>query len=144
MSVRDWPSNGRNQTQQYEARVVDYHWVAQLQLARGGGRLYILGGTLHLSKGNLCCVFRQDLGCCAHPKAGRSTFFSCFQPFFFFLNIFSEFPPKIKNHLKKTFIYSFLILSKILSGTNSMNTFTCLGCEKMSSNKNKWHHGHNL
>ena len=36
----------------------------------------------------ICCVFRPAFGCCAHPKAGRTAFFSCFQPFFFILNLY--------------------------------------------------------
>ena len=27
------------------------------------------------------CVFQPAFGCCVHPKAGLTTFFSCFQPF---------------------------------------------------------------
>ena len=36
------------------------------------------------------CVFWPAFGCCAHPKAGRYTFLSHFQPFLFTSNIFGE------------------------------------------------------
>ena len=35
-----------------------------------------------------CCVFWPAFGCCAHPKAGSTNFFSRFQPFSFFFNLF--------------------------------------------------------
>ena len=38
-----------------------------------------------------CCVFRPAFGCCVHPKAGGNTFFSCFQPFLFILNLLYSF-----------------------------------------------------
>ena len=31
----------------------------------------------------MCCVFWPAFGCCVHPKAGRNTFFSYFQPFLY-------------------------------------------------------------
>ena len=36
----------------------------------------------------MCCVFRPAFGCCAHAKAGQTTFFSRFQPFGFISNLF--------------------------------------------------------
>ena len=39
--------------------------------------------TRHIS----CCVFRPAFGCCTHPKAGPTTFFSRFQPCLFILNL---------------------------------------------------------
>ena len=38
-----------------------------------------------------CCVFQPAFGCCAQPKAGRTTFFSRFQPFLFMSNLFQWF-----------------------------------------------------
>ena len=38
-----------------------------------------------------CCVFRPAFECCAHPKACQTTFFSRFQPFLFFQNLFQWF-----------------------------------------------------
>ena len=35
-----------------------------------------------------CCVFWPAFWCCVHPKVGQNTFFSHFQLFFFFLNLF--------------------------------------------------------
>ena len=32
-----------------------------------------------------CCVFRPAFGCCEHPKADRTTFFRCFQPFLLYI-----------------------------------------------------------
>ena len=43
----------------------------------------------------MCCVFRPAFGWCAHPKAGRNTFFSRFQPFYFFQTFFSYFTSEI-------------------------------------------------
>ena len=32
-----------------------------------------------ISKEGYCCVFQPVFGCCVHPKAGQTTFFSLFQ-----------------------------------------------------------------
>ena len=44
-----------------------------------------------------CCVFRPDFGCCAHPKAGRTTFFQPFATFFW--NCFCWF--QVWNHWER-------------------------------------------
>ena len=36
-----------------------------------------------------CCVFQPTFGCCAHPKAGRSSFFQPFSTFFVHFKPFS-------------------------------------------------------
>ena len=38
--------------------------------------------------GHKCCVFGPAFGCCAHPKAGQTTFFSLFQPVLFIWSLF--------------------------------------------------------
>ena len=49
-----------------------------------------------------CCVFRPTFGCCAHPKAGLTTFFSFFNLFCSFQTFVSDFTPEInKKRLKK-------------------------------------------
>ena len=40
---------------------------------------------------HFCCVFWPAFGCCTHPKAGWTTFFSRFQPFLIILNLFQLF-----------------------------------------------------
>ena len=45
-----------------------------------------------------CCVFRPAFGCCAHPKAGGTTFFQPFSTFFVHLKPFS-----VISRLKSTF-----------------------------------------
>ena len=47
-------------------------------------------------KPKVLCVFRPGFGC-AHPKAGRITLFSCFQPFCSFQTFFSDFKPEINK-----------------------------------------------
>ena len=37
----------------------------------------------------VCCVFQPAFGCCAHPKAGRNTFFQPFLSFFVHFKPFS-------------------------------------------------------
>ena len=39
--------------------------------------------------GLTCCVFQLAFGCCAHPKAGRTTFFQQFSTFFVHFKPFS-------------------------------------------------------
>ena len=46
---------------------------------------------IRVEKPSICCVFRPAFGCCAHPKDGRTIFFSCFQPFLFISNLFQWF-----------------------------------------------------
>ena len=59
-----------------------------------------------------CCVFRPAFRCLHHLKAGRTTFFSCFQPFLKISNLFQWFhgwnqQKTSENEQKKCgFVYS--------------------------------------
>ena len=66
-----------------------------------------------------CCVFRPAFGCCAHPKAGRNTFFSRFQPFLFILNLFQWFhgwnqQKNVWKRTKKFFLLFFAYSAKLV------------------------------
>ena len=62
-----------------------------------------------------CCVFGPAFGFCAHPKADQTTFLDVFKPFWFILNLFSDFTPEFhKKRLKMNldFFLNFCLLFK--------------------------------
>ena len=73
---------------------------------------------------NSCCVFRPAFGCCAHPKAGQTTFFSRFQLFLFILITKKglKWRNKVENGWKKVFQPAFGCAQHAKSVRNTQQT----------------------